>query len=217
MGDQDSRAGQSYATKAISDYCDQTHVPRDSGLLRAFNGPQTHALPDIMVGLSEARFLELLIMLTKPKKVVEVGTLAGFSALAMARALPPEGRIWTIENEPKHASVARTNIEAAGYTDRIDVVLGDAESALSQLEVEGPFDLVFLDADKERYDVYQSWAAEHLRTGGLLLADNAYYFGHLLDQNDDAAAVRRMHERTAASFDSVCLPTPDGLVLGIKR
>ena len=142
MGDQDSRAGQSYATKAISDYCDQTHVPRDSGLLRAFNGPQTHALPDIMVGISEARFLEILVMLTQPKAVVEVGTLAGFSALAMARALPPEGRIWTIENEPKHASVARANIEAAGYADRIDVVLGDAESALSQLEVEGPFDLV---------------------------------------------------------------------------
>lgn len=217
MGDQDSRAGQSYATKAIADYCDRTHVPRDSGLLRAFNGPQTHALPDIMVGLSEARFLELLVMLTQPKKVVEVGTLAGFSALAMARALPSEGRIWTIENDPKHASVARANIKAAGYADRVEVVLGDAESALSQIEVHGPFDLVFLDADKERYDIYQSWATRHLRTGGLLLADNAYYFGHLLDQNEDAAAVRRMHEQTAASFDSVCLPTPDGLVLGIKR
>ncbi len=85
------------------------------------------------------------------------------------------------------------------------------------MEKDGPFDLVFLDADKERYDVYQDWAHRHLRTGGLLLADNAYYFGYLLDDTEDAAAVRRMHEKTALQFDSVCIPTPDGLLLGIKN
>jgi caffeoyl-CoA O-methyltransferase len=74
-----------------------------------------------------------------------------------------------------------------------------------------------LDADKERYDLYQAWAQEHLRPGGLLLADNAYYFGHLLDGTEEAAAVRKMHEKTAEDFDSVCIPTPDGLMLGIKR
>jgi len=170
-----------------------------------------------MVGRSEAHFLQLMVRLYRPTKIVEVGTLAGFSAISMARALPEGGRLWTIEHEPKHAEIARRNIEDAGLTHKVSVIEGDAVDALKAIEKNGPFDLVFLDADKERYDVYQDWAHRHLRTGGLLLADNAYYFGYLLDDTEDAAAVRRMHEKTALQFDSVCIPTPDGLLLGIKN
>ena len=217
MGDQESRAGSGYSTARISEYCDRLHTGSDAALLRAFDAPEANEMPAIMVGQSEAKFLQLLVQIHRPMRVVEVGTLAGFSAISMAQALPAGGHIWTLENEAKHAEVARDNIAHAGLSEEITVILGDALEGLDKIKDEGPFDLVFLDADKERYDLYQDWSSVHLRAGGLLLADNAYYFGHLLDQTEDAAAVRRMHEKTATGFDSVCIPTPDGLVMGIKR
>ena len=217
MGDHDSRAGSSYSTARIADYCDGVHAGPDKALLTAFEAPEANGIPPIMVGYSEAKLLQILIQIHRPMRVVEVGTLAGFSAISMAKALPKGGHIWTLENEPKHAEIARRNIEYAGLRDRITVILADALDGLAEIENKGPFDLVFLDADKERYDRYQAWSKKNLRVGGLLLADNAYYFGQLLDTTDDAAAVRRMHERTADEFDSVCIPTPDGLMLGIKR
>ncbi len=182
----------------------------------AFDAPQDNAMPEIMVGQSEARFLSLLVQLTGAEKIVEVGTLAGYSAISMAQHLSDHGHLWSIENEPKHAEVARQHIAQAGLSERITVICADGLDGLAQIVQHGPFDMVFLDADKERYDQYQIWAEDHLRVGGVLLADNAYYFGHLLDETDDAAAVRRMHERTSLSFQSVCIPTPDGLMMGMK-
>ena len=216
MGDQDSRAGVSYSTKAISAYCDRVHAPQESARLSAFDAPSIHNMPEIMVGQSEAQFLSLLVRLTKAEKIVEVGTLAGYSAISMAQSLGKNGHLWTIENEQKHAEIARTHIEKAGLSDRITVICADGLEGLSTIISQGPFDMVFLDADKERYDQYQAWAEQHLKIGGLLLADNAYYFGHLLDETEDAAAVRRMHERTNQRFASVCIPTPDGLMMGMK-
>ena len=134
----------------------------------------------------------------------------------MAKALGTEGHLWTIENEPLHAQVARQNIQDAGLTDRVTVLEADGlrsgPSVFSR-----PFDAVFLDADKERYDQYALRAHELLKPGGLFMADNAYYFGHLMDETEDAAAVRRMHEFIGRHYDSVCVPTPDGLVVAIKR
>jgi caffeoyl-CoA O-methyltransferase len=151
------------------------------------------------------------------QRVVEVGTLAGFSAIALGRGMSDDGRLWTIEHDPKHAAVARDNIAAAGFADRITVVEGDGVDRLAHLEANGPFDVVFVDADKARYDQYGRWARAHLREGGLLLMDNAYLFGRLMEDSPAAAAMRRAHEEAAAHFDSVCIPTPDGLLLGIKR
>jgi caffeoyl-CoA O-methyltransferase len=95
--------------------------------------------------------------------------------------------------------------------------VGRALEVLDDLASEGPFDAVFVDADKGSYDRYAEWARSNLRAGGLLLADNAYFFGRLMEDDPDAAAMRRMHEIVGADFDSVCIPTPDGLVLGIRR
>jgi caffeoyl-CoA O-methyltransferase len=216
MGDDESRAGSGYADAPIVAYCDRVHAREDQALEHAFNAPAQHHMPPIMVGHSEAKFLQILVQIHQPKKSVEVGTLAGFSAISMGRKLTDDGHLWTIENDAHHVEVARRNIENAGLSHRITVVHADALDGLRFLAEEAPFDLVFLDADKERYDQYQAWASVNLRTGGLLIADNAYYFGHLLDETMEAAAVRTMHERTAEAFDSVCVPTPDGLVLAIK-
>lgn len=217
MADLDSRQGHRYDSPQILTYLNELHAGHDSALASAFAAPESQGLPAIQVGMSEGKLLTLLLRLVGAKKVVEFGTLAGYSAIRMAYALPTDGRLWTLELEEKHAVVARKNFAQAGLSDRVEVRVGPALEALPQLEPEGPFDAVFLDADKGRYDLYGRWAAANLRRGGLLLVDNAYYFGQLLDPSPDAAAVRRCHEDAALVFDTVCIPTPDGLLLGIKK
>ena len=217
MADKDSRAGSRYATAAILEYVDRLHAPHDSGLSAAFEAPAKEKMPAIQLGRSEAKFLELLLRVAGAKKVVEVGTLAGYSAIRIARALPMDGKLWTIELDPRHAEVARNAIAIAGQTANVEVLLGSALDVLPSLEQHGPFDAVFIDADKRNYDGYGRWAAKHLRRGGLLLGDNAYLFGKLLEPDPEAEAMRRFHEEAAKDFDTTCLPTPDGLLLGIKR
>ena len=216
MADQASRAGERYATPQILDYMAGTHHPSDRGLERAFDAPARHGMPEIQLGPAEGRLLELLLRLINATKVVEIGTLAGYSALWMARALPPGGHLWTIESDPKHAGVAAEVVGEAGLGDRVTVIRDDATEVLPNLCDSGPFCAVFLDADKGRYDLYGRWATENLRTGGLLIGDNAYLFGRLLDDSEDAKAMRRFHEEMASSYRSVCVPTPDGLAVGVR-
>jgi len=217
MADPNSRAGVRYADAAIVRFCDATHATPDAALASAFTAPRRENMPSIMVGLSEGQLLGLFARLVRAQRVVEVGTLAGFSAITLARGMTDDGHLWTIEHDPKHATVARGNIAAAGLAHRITVVEGDGVDCLARLEEHGPFDMVFVDADKARYDQYGRWARAHLREGGLLLMDNAYLFGRLMESSPAAGAMRRAHEEAAAHFHSVCIPTPDGLLLGIKR
>lgn len=218
MADPNSRDGAGYHTTSILRWTAALHAPHDAGLDRAFDAPSRENMPAIQVGPNEGKTLSLLLRLASARKVVEIGTLAGYSAIWMAHALPEGGHLWTFERDPHHANVARANFEAAGVADRVTILVGDAMEGLTHIEAEGPFCAVFIDADKGRYDRYGRWAAKHLRAGGLLLGDNAYFFGRLLDEHDDeAAAMRRFHEESRASFDTVCLPTPDGLLLGLRR
>jgi predicted O-methyltransferase YrrM len=219
MADADSRTGHRYATPEILAFVERLHAAHDEALRLAFEAPERHAMPAIQVGASEGKLLELLVALAGARRVVEVGTLAGYSTLRLARALPPEpsSRVYTIELDPRHADVARASVAAAGLEDRVDVRVGRGADVLPELEPHGPFDVVFLDADKESYDVYGRWAAAHLRPGGLLLADNVYLFGDLLADTPRAAAMRRFHEEATVAFDTVVIPTPDGLLLGRRR
>lgn len=217
MADADSRAGLLYADAAALAWVHRVHAPHDPALSQAFEAPERLGLPAIQVGPSEGKLLALLLRLVAARQVVEVGTLAGYSALQMARTLPPDGHLWTLELDPVHAVAARESLRLGGVADRSTVLEGSALETLPSLESEGPFDAVFLDADKGAYDQYGRWAAAHLRPGGLLLADNVYLFGRLLEDSAEAAAMRRFHEEAAAAFDTVVIPTPDGLLLGIRR
>lgn len=217
MADKDSRTGARYADADILDWTARVHAPHDEALDRAYRAPDAEDMPAIQVGPAEGKTLALLLRLAGARKVVEIGTLAGYSALWMARAVGPEGHVWTLEADPRHAEVAGGVLEAAGVGDRVTVVVGPARERLADLVSEGPFDAVFVDADKGSYAAYGRWAAQNLRPGGLLIGDNAYLFGRLLGEGEDAAAMRRFHEEAAAAFDSVCLPTPDGLLVGIRR
>ncbi len=214
MADADSRTGTRYSTPELLGFLEQLHAPNDAGLQAAFEAPGKHGIPAIQVAPSEGKLLELFLKLVGAKKVVEVGTLAGYSAIRLARS---GAKVWSLELEAKHADLARRHLATAGLADRAEVLVGSALELLPGLERHGPFDAVFIDADKERYDAYGRWAARNTRPGGLLLGDNAFFFGRLMEDSPAAAAMRRFHEEAAQAYDTVCIPTPDGLLLGIRR
>jgi predicted O-methyltransferase YrrM len=215
MADNTSRTGSSYLTREVLDWTNQTHAPHDGGLTAAFDTPKNAGIPAIMVGASEGKLLTLLLRMIGARTVVEIGTLAGYSAIRMAAAMPADGTLITIEFDEKHASLARDNIEKAGLSKVIRVEVGAALDVLPRIP--GPVDAVFIDADKGNYDQYGRWAAKNVRKGGLLLGDNSFYFGKLLDDSKEAAAMRRFHEEAREAFDTVNIPTPDGLLLGVRR
>lgn len=217
MADNDSRAGIRYASPELLRWVEEVHASHDEALAATFAAPEKHDMPAIMISPSEAVLIGLLLRIIGAEKVVEVGTLAGYSAIRMARALPPEGHVWTIEYEPDYARVARRNIESAGEADKIDVVVGRGVDMLPTVEPHGPFCAVFLDADKGGYPDYGRWAVANLRRGGLLLADNVYLFGKLLEDDERGAAMRRFHREMADALETVVAPTPDGLLIGRKR
>lgn len=217
MADNTSRTGASYASPAILELVERIHAAHDPALERAYRSPEREQMPPISLGPSEGKLLSLLAQLSGAKRAVEIGTLAGYSAIHLARGLGEGGVLHTLELEPRHAEIARANIAAAGLPARVEVHIGSAAEILPRLIAEGPFDLVFLDADKAGYPEYAIWAADNLRAGGLLVADNSYYFGKLLEDEATARAMRRFHEQLPARFASVCAPTPDGLVVAIRK
>lgn len=217
MADAASRAGARYDSPAILEFVNTLHAPHDAALAAAFGASETEGLPPIQVGPSEGKLLGLLLRLIGAQKVVEIGTLAGYSAIHLGRGLAPGGHLWSLEMDPRHAAIAGKNLALAGLADQATILVGPALSHLPGLAALGPFDAVFIDADKGNYDHYGRWAAANMRPGGLLLGDNAYYFGRLLDDDQEAAAMRRFHQETREAFDSVCIPTPDGLLLGIRK
>lgn len=217
MADSQSRTGARYGTPEVLRWVDALHAPHDAALERAFTAPEREGLPAIQVGASEGRLLELLLRAIGARRVVEIGTLAGYSAIRLARGLAPGGHLWTFELDEKHARVADDNLASAGLAASVTVVRGRAVEVLPTIEAHGPFDAVFIDADKEGYADYGRWAARNVRPGGLLLGDNAFLFGELCDDTPRAEAMRRFHEESREAFDTVCVPTPDGLLLGFKR
>ena len=217
MADKELAPGQTYATPGIVDWIEATHVAEDEGSALALEAPRVHGIPAVQVHPAEAKALELLLRMVQARKVVEVGTLAGYSAIHMAKALPENGQLHCLEVDARHARIAEENLRASGLSSRVVVVVGPASETLRTIERAGPFDAVFVDADKISYDLYGRWAADHVRPGGLLIADNAYLFGHLLDDSPEAAAMRRFHVEAARAFHTTCLPTPDGMLLGIRR
>ncbi len=227
MADAGSRLGaQRYDTPEILAYLQRLYAPEDEALRYALERIQAEGLPAIQIGPTEGKILYLLLRLAGARKVVEIGTLAGYSAIWIARALPPEGHLWTCERDPKHAAVARDVLQHAGLADRVTVVEGPASETLPNLEPQAPFDAVFVDADKGGYQRYGEWATQTLRPGGLLIGDNTYLFGRLVGgerpgarpvQPEEQASMRGFHELLAACYEAVCLPTPDGLAVGMLR
>ncbi len=229
MGNKHSLAGHGHLTPEIVEWLCELHAPetwpRHAALARLGDGPEpAEGLPAIQISPLEGRLLALLCRLTGVRRAVEFGTLSGYSALWLLEGMPADGYLWTVEHDPAHAAVAREVFARAENTERVIIVESDGVTALPALAREAPFDLVFLDADKESYGRYAEWAVEHLRPGGLLVADNALLFGELLDDIDApsgtnlrAEGMRTFHRVMAERFDATVLLTPDGLGLGVRR
>lgn len=184
---------------AVDQFIGETVVEEDEALQGAVEVAEAAGLPAIQVSPPQGKLLQLLVRLVGAKRILEFGTLGGYSAILMARALPKGGRLITLEAKPEYAEIARQSIERAGMGERVEVRVGPALEALPALEQENtrPFDLVFIDADKVNTPNYFRWALDHTRTGGLIVADNVVRGGTLADATatDDATqAQRTLHE-----------------------
>ncbi|MBA3959281.1 MAG: O-methyltransferase [Chloroflexi bacterium] len=188
---------------AVDSYISDLLVRPDEALEAALEGSEAAGLPAIQVAANQGKLLHLLARLQGARSILEVGTLGGYSTIWLARALPPGGRLITLELEPRHAEVARANIARAGLAERVEVRVGPASESLPRLTQEGvePFDLVFIDADKEGYPDYLGWALRLTRPGSLIVADNVVRGGALIDPDSSdprVQAVRRFIELVAA-------------------
>jgi caffeoyl-CoA O-methyltransferase len=175
--------------------------------------------PGMMVGTLEGRFLEMLVFARRPRQVLEIGTFSGYSSLAMAAALAPGAKITTCELSPVHAEAARRHIAASPYADRIEVIEGPAIDTVRSLP--GPFDFVFIDADKGGYLAYYEAVLPKLSPGGLIAADNTLWGGNVVKESDkspDTEAIRAFNDTVAADSRVVCvqLTVRDGVTL-IRR
>ena len=170
----------------------------------------------MMVGALEGRFLEFLVFMTRARRVLEIGTFTGYSALSMAAALPPDGRIVTCDIDPDTNAVARGHAASSPYRDRIELRLGPALDTIATLD--GPFDLVLIDADKESYLAYYEAVLPKLAERGVIVVDNVLWSGRVLDQSDatvDTRAIRAFNDAVAADprVVSVMLTVRDGVSL----
>ena len=177
---------------AVDTYVDSTLSLSDDVLSGAIAANAEGGLPSIDVTASQGMLLHLLARAMGAKRILEIGTLGGYSTIWLARALPPEGRVISLEFDPKHAAVAKKNIERAGFGSIVDVRVGKALDSLPVVESEGgePFDLVFIDADKVNNPSYFEWALKLTRPGSLIIVDNVVREGGLADSVSEDAAIR---------------------------
>jgi predicted O-methyltransferase YrrM len=170
-------------------FADMLHTS-DPLLDDALRASAAAGLPSIHVSETQGKFLHLLARTMNARRILEVGTLGGYSTIWLARALPPEGRLVTLEAEPKHAEVARRNIALAAPAGVVEVIVGKAIDTLPTLVDRGPFDLIFIDADKPAYADYLPWTLKLSRPGTLIIADNVVRKGAVVDGNNPDANVR---------------------------
>ncbi len=188
---------------AVDEFIVGTVAQSDPELDAALAAAEAAGLPQIQVSPPQGKLLQQLARLVGATRILEFGTLGGYSTILMARALAPGGSLISLEFDPGHAEVARANLDRAGIGERVEIRVGPALDALSGLEADGvgPFDLVFIDADKVNTPNYFAWALERTRPGGLIVADNVVRGGSLADgDSEDPAtgAQRRLHEMVAA-------------------
>jgi predicted O-methyltransferase YrrM len=188
---------------AVDTYITEQLVPSDAALDATMEANATAGLPTIDVAPNQGKLLHVLALMKGAKRILEVGTLGGYSTIWLARALPENGRLVTLEVSPKHAEVARGNVDRAGVGKKVEIRVGPAAESLAALVAENveAFDFIFIDADKPNNAVYLDWALKLAKVGTFLLTDNVVREGKLADaESDDPAVVgtRAMFERMGA-------------------
>jgi len=186
------------AWNQVDDYIVDTLLTADPVLDAALADSAAAGLPAINVAPNQGKLLMLLAQMAGARRILEIGTLGGYSTIWLARALPAGGRLVTLEYAPNHAEVARRNLARAGFAEQVEVKVGAALDTLPGLQ--GPFDFIFIDADKSSYPDYFLWSLKLARSGAVIVADNVVRAGKVLQPGNDANAlgVRRMNEMVAA-------------------
>jgi predicted O-methyltransferase YrrM len=184
---------------AVDAFVEETLVEHDEALRGALQAAGQAGMPSIQVSPPQGKLLQMLVRLQGARTLLEFGTLGGYSTILLARALPEDGRLITLEANAEYAGVAQQSIERAGLAERVELRVGPALETLTELEDEGagPFDFVFIDADKVNTPNYFAWALDHSRPGSLIVADNVVRGGTLAEASsaDPATqAQRRLHE-----------------------
>ena len=205
----------------LSEYITDLFVTQDEGLEWTYQDTPQKGLPAISVKPEEGRFLQFLVRACGTKKAVEIGTLGGYSGIWIARGLAQSGKLITLEKEPFHALVAQEHFKAAGVLDRIEIRVGNAHETLNALQQEGPFDFVFIDAEKPGYEAYYEWAIENLRPGGVIAAHNAFRKGSVagLKADDEyTSGMRNFNQKVAndSRVISTIFPAGDGTLIAVK-
>jgi len=188
---------------AVDRYFAERLLPSDPVLEAALEASAAAGLPSINVSPVQGKYLHLLALATGARRILEIGTLGGYSTIWLARALPVGGRVVSLELQPKHAAVARANLDRAGLSARVEIRVGPATESLAQLLAEGagPFDLIFIDADKPNNPAYLGWALKLARRGTLIVVDNVVRGGKILDPagaDPDVQGTRALFELFAA-------------------
>ena len=200
-------------------YVEELFAVEDPVLARVRARHAERGLPPIHISPDEGKLLHVLVRLVAARRVLEIGSLAGYSGIWLARALPPDGLLTTLELVPEHAQLALQAFHEAGVANRVQLLQGDARQLLPTLEP--GFDVVFVDADKEPSAEYFEWSVRLLRTGGLLLCDNAFLHGTVVDPENHSPPTEgvRAFNRLAATDPrvvSAVVPLRDGIVVSVK-
>jgi len=210
---------------AVDNFMISSLIPEDEVLSKVLENNQRAGLPEHDVAANQGQLLALFVRMTQARRVLEIGTLGAYSSIWMARALPPDGKLITLEADPTHARVARENIQLAGLNERIELIEGPALSSLENLGDVPPFDLIFIDADKPNNPGYLEWALHYSRPGTVIIGDNVVRDGGVINgESDDARVlgVRRFIEMTgdnprltATALHTVGIKGWDGFTLAI--
>ena len=212
--------------RRVDDYVEGLFAPPDWALENALRRSREAGLPEINVSATEGKLLRMLAEMVGARRILEIGTLGGYSAIYLARALPENGALISLELDERHAAVARENVAGAGLESKVEVRVGDARELLAGMveDGEGPFDVVFIDADKGGYPEYLEWALRLSRPGSLILGDNAIRGGSVLDPGDESSrAIREFNEKLARDERLSALVLPlmreriDGLAIARVR
>jgi len=199
--------------KKIEEAITGVFAPEDEALRYALTSMREAGLPEIQISPIQGKFLQLLAAASNARSILEIGSLGGYSGIWLARALPPGGRLITLEINPTHAAVVRKSFEKAGVSDRTEVRVGNALDLLPKLESEAPFDLVFIDADKAPYPQYLEWALRLSRPGSIIVADNCIRRGIAFQTPGDegVAGIVEFNKRIASDprLVSLLLPMDD--------
>jgi predicted O-methyltransferase YrrM len=201
----------------VDTFLNSTVIGDDPALTAALEASDAAGLPSIAVSAQQGKFLSLLAGAIQARRILEIGTLGGFSTIWLARGAGEQGRVVTLEYEPKHAEVARANLERAGVADRVQVIVGAALDTLPTVTGNGPFDLVFIDADKENNVAYLEWAIRLTRPGSVIVVDNVIRDGQILEPESDDSRVRATRQTLRAMGEHPRLDTAVIQTVGAKH